>query len=537
MRLGSINPALPLQVLVLLSCTAQLLLWASEVSPLVRGAPRHWQRILVPSFTAMEADGFAPPTAERRILVEPEQLLKVTQEFVRQFAALGSEFVENFRHAGDRPGQVLLTVVPGKNSGGNATQISVWISESGEGEIQRALGLGEKSLAEFIQSTEIWELNAHVISVQFIRAPVPVLWNLKLVAKMSDQKENVVEFKVSRGKVVGDYAVDAARTFRNLTILSYIVMMLAAASFVQQLRAIIIRSLKLSFLTAISLIADIFCFVGDLLLIPSLRTQIVQLDDRILLALGLGCAFSMIRMLAAIEFLSKDYNGLVHSLSSAAPFLFPIITSILPLYLGYAMLATSIFAYQGYEFANFGYSFQTLFALMNGDSVLNVAVLVGSDFPISGTIFLVSFFLLIVFNCGNIILAKIQETYFAVFPPASGEMLQFRTVDSGTHSSTPLDLLPKCPRERIGKMLALALTDPLRRLSLDFQTRMMSNIGAFQYPVHLKGQVPENCAFLPNCWLCLLVVKIQHVGLEILSECEELILLKKSDSMSSKRNS
>eukprot|EP00475_Leptophrys_vorax_P040457 TRINITY_DN7502_c0_g1_i2.p1 TRINITY_DN7502_c0_g1~~TRINITY_DN7502_c0_g1_i2.p1 ORF type:complete len:140 (-),score=30.76 TRINITY_DN7502_c0_g1_i2:62-481(-) len=118
----------------------------------------------------------------------------------------------------------------------------------------------------------------------------------------------------------------------------------------------------------------------------------------------------------------------------------------------------------------------------------------------------------------NLIIAKMQETYFQNVPPmsTSSRLLRKRT---GKQSSVDSMEAGSSQESDHGAKLTEALkqnsVEPLRKIVKDMSRNFATYSSTFNFPTHVKGT--EFCFQFPNCWLCQLHLKFK-TELEILCD-------------------
>eukprot|EP00916_Digyalum_oweni_P005287 GHVL01009270.1.p2 GENE.GHVL01009270.1~~GHVL01009270.1.p2 ORF type:complete len:207 (+),score=30.51 GHVL01009270.1:1010-1630(+) len=83
---------------------------------------------------------------------------------------------------------------------------------------------------------------------------------------------------------------------------------------------------------------------------------------------------------------------------------------VIPLLTGYAILGTCLF-WNISEFSSFSSSLITLFAILNGDSILDIFTNTSDYSPIYSQIFLYSFIILFMYVVANSFIAIIEDTF------------------------------------------------------------------------------------------------------------------------------
>ena len=110
---------------------------------------------------------------------------------------------------------------------------------------------------------------------------------------------------------------------------------------------------------------NLFTVFGSLFYILSPYFVLPQVE----LFIGMGAALNWI---AVVKYFvrDKDYSVIVRTLRVAIPLNIKIMAGIMPIFIGYCLLALSIFWNDRDFFSNFSDTAYTFFAMMNGDSIL-----------------------------------------------------------------------------------------------------------------------------------------------------------------------
>lgn len=113
-----------------------------------------------------------------------------------------------------------------------------------------------------------------------------------------------------------------------------------------------------------------------------------------------------------------EHNSHVYSivltLKWGAPRVLQFLVGVSPIFLGYALFGTIYFGARIKEFGSLSASMATLFAVMNGDVILDTFdALELHHFAISGKLYLYSFIALFIYVVLNIFVAIVEEAFFA----------------------------------------------------------------------------------------------------------------------------
>ena len=110
---------------------------------------------------------------------------------------------------------------------------------------------------------------------------------------------------------------------------------------------------------------NLFTIFGSLFYVLSPYFDLPQVE----LFIGLGCAINWIAI-ARYFVLSRQYSIITRTLQVAIPMNIKVMAGIAPIFIGYCLLALSIFWNDREFFSDFSDTAYTFFAMMNGDSIL-----------------------------------------------------------------------------------------------------------------------------------------------------------------------
>ncbi len=112
-------------------------------------------------------------------------------------------------------------------------------------------------------------------------------------------------------------------------------------------------------------VGNLFTMFGSIfyMLSPYFEIRMIQL------MIGLGCAINWIGMCRYLAH-SQQYSIISRTLKVAVPINIKIMAGIFPIYIGYVLLAMSIFWNDRGFFSDFTDTAYTFFSMMNGDSIL-----------------------------------------------------------------------------------------------------------------------------------------------------------------------
>lgn len=114
-----------------------------------------------------------------------------------------------------------------------------------------------------------------------------------------------------------------------------------------------------------------------------------------------------------LEHNSHIYS-IVLTLKWGAPRVLQFLIGVSPIFLGYALFGTIYFGARIKEFGSMSASMATLFAVLNGDVILDTFdALDLHHFSVSGKLYLYSFIALFIYVVLNIFVAIVEEAFFA----------------------------------------------------------------------------------------------------------------------------
>ena len=113
----------------------------------------------------------------------------------------------------------------------------------------------------------------------------------------------------------------------------------------------------------VSILAYIFLITGSLFLIFNTKTESSKGE----LFLGLGAMLTWFSLMKFYQN-NKGFNTISNTLENSFEIVIKALTGIMPIFIGFGMLGTSIF-WRSYRFQDFNTSMFTLFAVMNGDMI------------------------------------------------------------------------------------------------------------------------------------------------------------------------
>jgi len=185
----------------------------------------------------------------------------------------------------------------------------------------------------------------------------------------------------------------------------------------------------------------LFCAVGNCLQFCNSAVIVVYGrptgDSFAMSLMGMGGIIAWVNLVRYFEF-SPRFYVLVLTLERSMPDILRFVASCLPVLLGFATMGMAVFGSTVPEFATLHSTFETLFALMNGDSVLQL-LQEGDSVPITGTVYVTVFMLMFVCAIMNICITIVMHSYETV----TGHQGQCLSLDHATN------------RERFGSGLSV----------------------------------------------------------------------------------
>ena len=131
------------------------------------------------------------------------------------------------------------------------------------------------------------------------------------------------------------------------------------------------------------------------------------------LLIGLGCAINWIAV-AKYFALSRSYSIITRTLRVAIPINIKIMLGILPIFIGYCLLAMSLFWNNVEFFNNFSNTAYLFFSMMNGDSILVTFHNTTAKYPVLGQLMTYSFVFMAICVWQNMNLVVVEDSYLNV---------------------------------------------------------------------------------------------------------------------------
>lgn len=157
------------------------------------------------------------------------------------------------------------------------------------------------------------------------------------------------------------------------------------------------------------LFGNLFTIFGSLfyILSPYFDLQLVEL------MIGLGCAVNWIAV-AKYFAMSRSYSIITRTLIVAIPMNIKIMAGIAPIFVGYVLLAMSVFWNDRSFFSNFSDTAYTFFSMMNGDSILATFAYTTQKHSILGQAMCYSFVFMSICVWQNMNLVIVEDSYLNV---------------------------------------------------------------------------------------------------------------------------
>jgi len=156
-------------------------------------------------------------------------------------------------------------------------------------------------------------------------------------------------------------------------------------------------------------IGNLFTMFGSIFYILSTYFNLNQIE----LLIGLGCAINWISVCRYFA-LSRQYSLISRTLSVAVPMNIKIMAGILPIFIGYILLAMSIFWNDREFFSSFSDTAYTFFSMMNGDSILVTFAYTTRKNSIIGQLMCYSFVFMAICVWQNMNLVIVEDSYLNV---------------------------------------------------------------------------------------------------------------------------
>ncbi|MES1910213.1 MAG: hypothetical protein MHM6MM_002851 [Cercozoa sp. M6MM] len=184
--------------------------------------------------------------------------------------------------------------------------------------------------------------------------------------------------------------------------------------------------------TLLDFVSDCANILGAVLYLTALSAGRAHSNDVTRFWTGLGCALSYVMLLDYTAKWSRTDTAFVQAMKKATPVFGRTLVSTMPLFLGFTVAGVMIFNsagggainYSDNLFADFGTSMKTLFAVMNGDQVLESFFALTSYAPVWSRVYLYSFCFLFIFVILNVMVAQVEWFFFEVVKPQSEQVRQ-----------------------------------------------------------------------------------------------------------------
>ena len=156
-------------------------------------------------------------------------------------------------------------------------------------------------------------------------------------------------------------------------------------------------------------IGNLFTIFGSLFYVLAPWFELPQIE----VLIGLGCAVSWISCVRYFA-LSRSYSIITRTLEVAVPMNIKITAGIAPIFIGYVLLAMSIFWNDTDHFNQFSNASYAFFCMMNGDSILNTFGTVTSKNYWLGQLMCYSFVFMSICVWQNMNLVIVEDSYLNV---------------------------------------------------------------------------------------------------------------------------
>lgn len=190
---------------------------------------------------------------------------------------------------------------------------------------------------------------------------------------------------------------------------------------------------KFSFLSVVSVGADVCVLTACIFYLGQTSADP---NESLLTLVAFGCFFSYARLLQALNYMRGDYASLLDTLQDAGYAAAPVFVNAIPIFFGFTFFGWYLLAPVGMPFSTFGNSLHSLFAIMNGDSLIYIYDLVNKGpFPIIGRLYLSVFLIFFFVIWINIMRTIVEKIFFENVPPIAKLSSHFD--DTTTISSHP----------------------------------------------------------------------------------------------------
>ncbi|KAK3266678.1 hypothetical protein CYMTET_24719 [Cymbomonas tetramitiformis] len=133
-------------------------------------------------------------------------------------------------------------------------------------------------------------------------------------------------------------------------------------------------------------------------------------DSIYMMLLGIGNFLGWVNVVRYLDIGNQEFYKLVLTVERATPEILRCMASSMPIFIGFALMGIAIFSTEVDMFGNMLSTCRTLFALMNGDTVLDALVATDSV-PYIGLLYTVTFMLFFMYIVMNIFVTTVLHTY------------------------------------------------------------------------------------------------------------------------------
>jgi len=362
--------------------------------------------------------------------------------------------------------------------------------------------------SNWISQMTSWKLSTKVKSYQVFYFPFGIQWMIEMKFNANSRYSGQCSLSVVQSNSDDDEFGFSYTLFHILSAFYILVVAVSVLSFITDMiyNVQMIRHSGLmavfSFMALYSLIADLCNISGTLISLPNLVAQNLQLNVTTRLILGLGCMMSWIRLLGIFSEFGKEYAGMILAIRDSVPAVLPIIFSLLPIFIGYTMIALAVFPTAGPRFTNFDIAASHLFSLWKGDNIMAIAISMTKANPVLGHLFIYTFIVLFLYNFMNVSLARIQECFFTNVPSMIEKSEKRRKMNPTSNKSlSKSQVLSERPVKRMGQANSESLKRSLSYLFISSDTMLAkykSMSSRFPSELHDLNVICRS----PLCWIC-----------------------------------
>ncbi|KAL0236108.1 hypothetical protein GEMRC1_002690 [Eukaryota sp. GEM-RC1] len=158
---------------------------------------------------------------------------------------------------------------------------------------------------------------------------------------------------------------------------------------------------------------SVICMISSVVqILQSLIVSFSSTSKILLFLMGMSCFTAWLCLLYYFKYI-KDCGVFIMTLNRGLRLGFAYVTGGMPIFLGYALFGTAMFATVSEKFDTFGQSCVTLFALINGDEILEVFDDIYAGAPLISRIYIYSYICFFIYCMLNIFIQIMEGAFIA----------------------------------------------------------------------------------------------------------------------------